>query len=43
MDRAGNFYGTTARGGQTGSCQDGFGCGTVFKLSRAGSGWVLHL
>jgi uncharacterized repeat protein (TIGR03803 family) len=34
MDRAGNFYGTTSRGGT----RDG---GTVFKMSRAGTGWVL--
>ncbi len=40
QDRAGNFYGTTAFGGNT-ACQQGAGCGTVYKLSRAGSGWVL--
>ena len=34
MDRAGNFYGTTLNGGSTGN-------GTVFRLSRKGSGWVL--
>lgn len=35
MDRAGNFYGTTSAGG-------GYGReGVVFRLSRAGSGWVL--
>lgn len=33
MDRAGNFYGTTWQGGN--------GVGVVFRLSRAGSGWVL--
>lgn len=32
-DRGGNFYGTTSTGGA--------GYGTVFKLSHAGSGWVL--
>ncbi len=39
MDAAGNFYGTTSSGGGTGC--DGGGCGTVFKLKRAGSGFVL--
>src|SRR5271170_3493006 len=34
MDRAGNLYGTTSQGG-TG------GFGVVFRLSPAGSGWVL--
>jgi uncharacterized repeat protein (TIGR03803 family) len=33
LDRAGNLYGTTRFGGA--------GYGTVFKLSRAGSGWIL--
>ncbi len=33
MDRAGNFYGTTNIGGA--------GAGTVFRLKREGSGWVL--
>ena len=33
IDRAGNFYGTTS------GC--GGGAGTVFKLTRAGTGWVL--
>jgi uncharacterized repeat protein (TIGR03803 family) len=32
-DNAGNLYGTTAYGG-TGGCQ--YGCGTVFKLNKAG-------
>ena len=44
MDRAGNFYGTASTGGNTsGDCAIGnpHGCGTVFKLSRRGSGWVL--
>jgi uncharacterized repeat protein (TIGR03803 family) len=39
-DRAGNLYGTTSAGG-SGGCSQGQGCGTVFRLSRAGSGWVL--
>ena len=34
MDRAGNFYGTTITGGPG-------NLGVVFRLSRAGSGWVL--
>ena len=33
-DRAGNFYGTTDAGGASNR-------GTVFRLSRAGSGWIL--
>jgi len=33
MDRAGNLYGTASSGGA--------GLGTVFRLARAGSGWVL--
>jgi uncharacterized repeat protein (TIGR03803 family) len=38
MDAAGNLYGTTAGGGGSG-CSGGHGCGTVFELSPAGSGW----
>ncbi len=44
MDRAGNLYGTASTGGNTsGSCSypNPPGCGTVFKLSPRGSGWVL--
>ncbi len=42
MDRAGNFYGTASTGGDTSACSypKPPGCGTVFKLSRKGSGWV---
>jgi len=42
MDRAGNFYGTASTGGNTSACSypQPPGCGTVFKLSRKGSGWV---
>jgi uncharacterized repeat protein (TIGR03803 family) len=40
MDRAGNLYGTTYAGGN--GC-DGNGCGTVFKLTRKNSGWILTL
>ena len=39
IDRAGNLYGTTYVGGSS-DCGGGQGCGVVFKLSRAGSGWV---
>jgi uncharacterized repeat protein (TIGR03803 family) len=43
LDAGGNLYGTTAAGG-TGSCsnQAEQGCGTVFKLKHAGSGWILN-
>lgn len=33
VDSAGNFYGTTGGGGNL-TCNNGNGCGTVFKLSR---------
>jgi uncharacterized repeat protein (TIGR03803 family) len=39
IDGAGNLYGTTGSGGLAGCEQNG--CGIVFKLSRAGSGWTL--
>jgi uncharacterized repeat protein (TIGR03803 family) len=38
FDQGGNIYGTTQNGGDTGC--GGIGCGTVFELSPAGSGWV---
>ncbi|MGO9518555.1 MAG: choice-of-anchor tandem repeat GloVer-containing protein [Candidatus Korobacteraceae bacterium] len=39
LDTQGNLYGTTSSGGQLGgSCGDG--CGNVFELKRAGSGYV---
>ncbi len=38
-DAAGNFYGTTSGGGSD-TCT--FGCGTVYKLVRHGSSWVLN-
>jgi hypothetical protein len=42
IDKNGNFYGTTAGGGNTqGSCGAG-GCGTVFKLWHQGSSWMLN-
>jgi uncharacterized repeat protein (TIGR03803 family) len=37
FDRAGNLYGTTVIGGGSG-CGGG-GCGTVYQLTAAGSGW----
>jgi hypothetical protein len=33
LDSAGNIYGTTALGGDL-ACNNGAGCGTVFKLTR---------
>jgi uncharacterized repeat protein (TIGR03803 family) len=44
MDAAGNLYGTTYRGGYVGLC-NGYqtnGCGTVFKVNKAGSETVLY-
>ena len=47
LDQAGNLYGTTSTGGNTGGyCTDGDhrqGCGTVFQLKRVNSGWVFDL
>ncbi len=40
VDAKGNLYGTTERGGVTGS--DGWDCGTVFKLSPGKSGKWTH-
>jgi hypothetical protein len=40
-DRQGNLYGAAAGGGIN-NC-DGAGCGTVFKLSRHGSGWIFSV
>jgi uncharacterized repeat protein (TIGR03803 family) len=44
LDATGNLYGTASYGG-IGPCSDsgGFGCGTVFSLSRSGSGWFFRL
>lgn len=33
LDAAGNLYGTTSVGGSDSSCEDGFGCGVVFKVT----------
>jgi uncharacterized repeat protein (TIGR03803 family) len=40
-DKGGNLYGTTSEGAGTG-CDDGQGCGTVFKLTADGTLTVLH-
>jgi len=40
-DAAGNFYGTTATGGDT-TCNAPYGCGTVFKIDANGTETVLH-
>jgi uncharacterized repeat protein (TIGR03803 family) len=40
-DASGNLFGTTANGGDM-SCYPPYGCGTVFKMSRAGKETVLH-
>ena len=41
IDSGGNLYGTTGFGGNTGGPCQRTGCGTVFKLTHFGSGWVL--
>ena len=39
----GNFYGTTGWGGlSSGTCQDNFGCGTVFKIAPNGALTTLY-
>src|ERR1019366_948299 len=44
MDRAGNLYGTTFRGG-SGPCNiyGLSGCGTAYKLTHKGSGWTYNM
>jgi len=42
MDGAGNIYGTTAYGGNTGCSYVGFGCGIVFKVDPSGTETVLY-
>jgi uncharacterized repeat protein (TIGR03803 family) len=43
MDSSGSLYGTTFGGGTSENCglgsEGGLGCGTVFKLTHAGSSW----
>ena len=38
----GNFYGTTQEGGANPSCDGGFGCGTVFKITPSGTLTTLY-
>ncbi|HEY6766353.1 MAG TPA: choice-of-anchor tandem repeat GloVer-containing protein [Candidatus Sulfotelmatobacter sp.] len=43
-DASGNLYGTTFFGGNTNSeCGSGYGCGVVFKLSKASGRWLPSL
>jgi uncharacterized repeat protein (TIGR03803 family) len=42
MDQAGNLYGTALGGGVTGGICGNYGCGTVFKMAKKGSGWVVN-
>jgi uncharacterized repeat protein (TIGR03803 family) len=42
MDTAGNFYGTTLWGGDLSCGLGSSGCGTVFKLTKAGKETVLY-
>ena len=43
QDKHGNFYGTTFQGGDLGcSLGNGYGCGTVFKISKTGTETVLY-
>ena len=41
LDRAGNLYGGTGLGGHS-SEYCGTTCGMIFKLARAGSGWIYN-
>jgi len=41
-DKASNLYGTTYSCGASGSGCDGYGCGTVFKLTPQGQETLLH-
>jgi uncharacterized repeat protein (TIGR03803 family) len=41
-DAEGNLYGATLRGGQVGNCEDGYGCGTIFKVAASGEESVLY-
>jgi uncharacterized repeat protein (TIGR03803 family) len=42
VDLDGSFYGTTLQGGNTSTC-NGFGCGTVFKITGDNDETVLHI
>jgi uncharacterized repeat protein (TIGR03803 family) len=37
----GNFYGTTAEGGNA-NCNFGYGCGTIYKITPAGQITIIH-
>ncbi len=41
LDRAGNLYGTTNYGGNLGGNCGASGCGTVFRMARQGSSWLV--
>jgi hypothetical protein len=44
FDQVGNLYGTAQSGGSTNCVEDqDVGCGTVFKLSRHGAGWIYNV
>jgi uncharacterized repeat protein (TIGR03803 family) len=38
----GSFYGTTSSGGANTSCSNGYGCGTVFKITPSGALTTLY-
>jgi len=40
-DGAGNLYGTTSSGGDP-ACDDGYGCGVVFRLAPDGTETIVH-
>jgi uncharacterized repeat protein (TIGR03803 family) len=40
VDSKGNLYGTTVAGGSGGTCANGDGCGTVYRLTRSGNSWT---
>jgi uncharacterized repeat protein (TIGR03803 family) len=42
QDADGNFYGTTVEGGADSTCNNGSGCGTVFKVTPSGVLTTLH-
>jgi uncharacterized repeat protein (TIGR03803 family) len=41
-DAEGNLYGATIQGGQAGNCENGYGCGTIFKVDSEGEETVLY-
>ncbi len=43
LDRGGNLYGTASAGGFMGNTCASTGCGTVFKLTQSGSGWIFTI